>query len=73
MFHPIIGALIDAHWNGEMIDNIPEYSAGDYQFALIIIPLFLALSGLILFFMKETHPDHVVPEEYGPVIDTGVL
>lgn len=73
IFHPVIGGLIDYHWSGEMIGGIPNYTVADYQFALIIIPVFLAISGLVLIFMRETHPDHQVPEEYGLVIDTDVL
>ena len=73
IFHPLIGGLIDYHWDGAMINDIPYYSIADYQFALFVIPIFLVISGLILVFMKETHPDHHVPKEYGPVIDTDVL
>ena len=73
IFHPIIGGLINLHWNGEMVNNIPYYTAGDYSFALIIIPAFLALSGVVLFFMKETHPEHKLPKEYGAILDTDVL
>ena len=73
IFLPIIGALIDSHWNRQMINNIPHYTAGDYRFAFIIIPIFLALSCFIIFFMKETHPNHKIPKEYGPLIDTDIL
>ena len=73
IFHPLIGGMIDAHWNGTMLNNIPYYSLEDYCFALIIIPALLALSGLLPIFVKETHPDHKMPREYGPVIDTDVL
>ena len=73
IFHPLIGGMINAHWNGAMLNNIPYYTVEDYRFALIIIPALLILSGVISFFMKETHPDHEMPKEYGPVIDTDVL
>ncbi len=73
LFHPIIGALINIHWNGEMMNDVPHYSAQDYQFALTIVPIFLVISGFVLIFMKETHPDHKLPKEYGPVFDTDVF
>ena len=73
IFLPIIGALIDSHWNGEMHGNIPHYTAGDYSYALIIIPIMLAFSSILVFFMKETHPEHKWAKEYGAIIDTGVL
>lgn len=73
IFLPIIGYFIDHHWDGKIVDGIPQYSYQDYQFALIIIPIFLAISALLLIFVKETHPEHKIPEEYGPVIDKDVL
>jgi len=73
IFLPVIGILMDSHWSGQMVNDIPYYSIEDYQFALIIIPIFLAISCIILFFIKETHPDHRIPKEYGPYIDTDIL
>jgi MFS family permease len=73
IFHPLIGGMIDAHWNGTMLNNIPYYSLEDYCFALIIIPALLAFSSILPIFVRETHPDHKVPREYGPIIDTDVL
>jgi MFS family permease len=71
--HPLIGVMINTHWNGKMLNDIPYYSTEDYRFALITIPALLILAGVISIFMQETHPDHAVPKEYGPVIDTDVL
>lgn len=72
IFLPIIGALINYHWNGHMVKGIPYYSSGDYRFALTIIPISLAISSIVVFFMKETHPDHKIPKEYGS-LDNNVL
>ena len=63
IFLPIIGILIDTHWNGQLINNFPHYTAGDYRFAFIIIPIFLALSCFMIFFVKETHPDYKILKE----------
>jgi sugar phosphate permease len=73
IFLPIIGGLIDFHWSGELVGNIPNYTAEDYRFALILIPCMLAFSFVLVFFMKETHPEHKLPNEYGPVIDRDIL
>ena len=73
IFLPIIGALIDSHWDGLLINDIPHYTVEDYRFALVVLPISLVISCLLLFFMKETHPDHKLPEEYGPFIDTDIL
>lgn len=73
IFHPLIGGMIDAHWDGRMLHNMPYYTVEDYRFALLIIPALLMLSGILAFFMGETHPDHKLPKECGPIIDTDVL
>lgn len=79
IFHPVIGFLIDYHWDGQVTaSGIPAYTVEDYRFALMIIPICLAMSTIVLWFMKETHPEyrqtrHCVPKEYGSVIDTDIL
>ena len=73
LFHPLTGKLINGHWSGAMRNGVPYYSVGDYQFALMVIPASLAMATVLSFFMRETHPDHALPKEYGPVIDTDLL
>lgn len=73
IFHPLIGALVDAHWDGQILNDVPFYSAEDYRFALIIIPVFLLISGFILLLMKETHPERKIPVEYGVNPDTDIF
>ncbi len=79
IFHPVIGWLIDYSHDGTMMaSGIPNYTADDYRFALMLIPASLALSAVALYFMRETHPERKqtefrVPYQYGSVIDTDVL
>lgn len=73
IFLPLVGYLIDLHWNGDMLCNAPIYSLSDYRYGLMVIPICLACSGLLTCFLKETHPERTMPEEYGRVIDTDVL
>jgi Na+/melibiose symporter-like transporter len=79
IFHPLIGYMINFHWDGiHTASGIPNYQTGDYRFALLIIPICLVISGFVLWFMKETHPERKhtkrkVPEEYGSIIDPTVL
>ena len=73
IFHPLIGALLDFSWDGKKIDNIYYYSEHDYRFALIVIPVFLCLACINLFFIQETHPESSISNVYGPVIDTDLL
>ncbi|HJK85382.1 MAG TPA: MFS transporter [Candidatus Megaira endosymbiont of Stentor roeselii] len=65
IFLPIIEVLIDYHNNGRTLLDVPCYNGEDYRFALVIVPISLLISFIIVFFMKETHPDHKIPKEYG--------
>ncbi len=79
IFHPIIGYLLDSHWNGTLTDKgVPAYTDADYRYALVLIPICLVFSAVVLWFMKETHPERKktefrVPYQYGSVVDTDVL
>lgn len=57
IFHPLIGNLIEYHWDGRFEDNFPLYTLEDYRFALIVIPISLILSGILVVFMHESHPE----------------
>lgn len=51
---PIIGYLLDLHWNGISLHGVPQFTVGDYQHALILLPVCSALSFIFAFFIKET-------------------
>ena len=55
IFQPVIGALLDLRWNGEMANGIPVFSTSDYRFALAVIPLGLLLSFILALRLKETY------------------
>lgn len=73
IFHPLIGSLLDSRWNGTVIDKIRYYSEADYRYALMVIPICLAVSGFLIFFMRESHPESSIVKEYGSLIDRDVL
>lgn len=55
ILQPLVGFILNAHWSGKMIYNIPIYSAMDYQVALILLPICSVIGLLVtLFFIKET-------------------
>ncbi|MCP4923565.1 MAG: MFS transporter [bacterium] len=62
LFHPFIGYLLRWHWDGGTVWDeraqamVPFYTEGDYRFAFIIIPICMAISILLIRFVKETHP-----------------
>lgn len=73
LFLPLLGSLIDWHWDGAMQNGIPLYDAGDYSFALLAMPVFLFLSFILTLFMKETHPDHQATKIHAPPIGDDVF
>lgn len=73
IFHPIIGYLIEYHWNGAVSDGIPYYNYLDFRFALSLIPMSLGLSSIMVYFLRETHLESSVVKEYGTIIDTDIL
>lgn len=69
IFHPLIGNMIDYHWDKTMIGNSPVYSLGDYRFALIIIPMSAILAMIILIFLRESHPEANTIKDFGGIPD----
>ena len=55
IYHPLMGNLIKAHWDGTVENGVPNYSEWDYRFALAIIPILLAGAVLLMRYIKETH------------------
>lgn len=71
--HPIVGALMDYSWSGGYVDGLPSYSAGDYRFALILVPACLFLSIFFVKFIKETHPESGSTFRDKPSVEVDVL
>lgn len=53
--HPVIGALLDAQATIGA-DGIAIYGAGDYQHAMMLVPICSVLALLFAFYVKETLP-----------------
>jgi len=51
IFQPIVGKLLDSHAN----NSSGIYSAGDYNYALSVVPLGLLIAIILTFFLKETY------------------
>ncbi|KTD07243.1 MFS transporter [Legionella jamestowniensis] len=54
IYQNLFSILLIGHGGMHMVNDIPVYSLGDYQFAAIILPLGLVLALLVLFGLKET-------------------
>lgn len=55
VLQPVIGKILDANWGGTMLNDEKVFSLLEYQNALIILPFFLIVSLIAIFFVKETH------------------
>ncbi len=58
IFQPILGGLLDLHWDHQYVKGIPFYNAHDYQLAMLALPLCFLISLLALFFLPESYPKH---------------
>ena len=65
IFQPVIGKLIDFHASKVLGQNgLPIYVAGDYTFALSVIPIGFAIGTILTLFVKETYCESQVKEEH---------
>lgn len=57
---PLAGWLLDIHASGALnADGLRIYSAADYNFALSIIPIGVAIGIFLCIFLRETHGEYV--------------
>ncbi len=53
---PLIGyLLVHLGWHGKYVDGAPYYSASDYRYAFMSIPILLLIAILAIGKLKETH------------------
>jgi MFS family permease len=55
IFPPIVGKLLDMHTNALVDGGVHAYSAGDYTFALSVVPMGIVLGTILSMFLKETY------------------
>ncbi|MGE0198911.1 MAG: MFS transporter [Simkaniaceae bacterium] len=53
VMQPLLGFLLDLGWDGKVREGIPVYSLEDYHMAMMSFPVTLALSFILLLFLKE--------------------
>lgn len=52
---PAVGLLLDFQWGGAIENGVRSYTLANFQVALTLIPLSIALALILLFFVKETY------------------
>lgn len=55
IFQPVMGWLLDMHWNGLHQHGVPFYTPQDYHFAFMIFPLMFIIALFFSLFIRETH------------------
>ncbi len=50
---PLIGKFLDLGWTGQIQDQVRQFSINDYHHALIILPGYLLIAFMLLFFIRE--------------------
>ena len=50
---PLVGKFLDLHWTGSLVNGVRHFSLMDYKMAFCVLPLYLLLAGILLFFVKE--------------------
>ncbi len=66
IFQPVVGILLNLHWDGKYVNQVPVYSVSDYRFALFIIPVCYIIALLVsLKMIKETNcqPQYLISLE----------
>ena len=64
IFQPLVGTLLDLHTHHAIgADGLPIYTAGDYTFALSIIPIGVMASLFLSLLLKETYCTSTVSQE----------
>jgi len=54
-FQPLIGLFLDMQWDGKLEHGIHAYSIEAYRYAMVALPMCLALGIFATFFVKETY------------------
>lgn len=52
---PFFGWLMEKNSSHQVVNGIVEYSASDFNYAMLIMPVSFIVALLIAFFMRETH------------------
>ena len=59
---PLFGWLIDLHWHHNMLHGLPLYSASNFDYGLVIMPIACVLAIIVTLLARETLCRHTVSE-----------
>ena len=52
---PLTGKFLDYVWDGTIVEGARIFSVTAYKLAFLTLPIYLVISILLLFLIKETH------------------
>jgi hypothetical protein len=55
VMQPVLGGILDRHWNGLLVNGVRIYDAGAYSAAFLWLFLSSCLSIAAVYFTRETH------------------
>jgi MFS family permease len=55
IFQPLFGWIMQLHWDGTVVNNVPIYSAQDFNYAMLVMPVAFVVGLVIAFLIKETY------------------
>ncbi len=55
VFEPLFGYLLNLHWDHAMVNGVAQYSAKDFNLALLILPITMVVGILAACLAKETY------------------
>jgi hypothetical protein len=54
MTEPLIGYLLDRHWNGEWLtEGVRSFNLSNYQYSLMVLPCYLVFALMLLYYVRE--------------------
>lgn len=58
---PLTGAFLDMGWDGKIVDGARVFSVSNYKIAFLTLPIYLIISIISLYWVKETHCKPATP------------
>ncbi|MDO8954918.1 MAG: MFS transporter [Gammaproteobacteria bacterium] len=51
---PLVGKVLDLGWDGKIVGGVHYFSRHDYQVALSLLPAYLLIAAILLFFIRDS-------------------
>jgi MFS family permease len=51
---PLFGRLLDLHWNGVKVNDLPIYTLANYHFAWMLLPIMFVVALILAVMIRET-------------------